>query len=137
MSFEVNFVAVFVATVAAFMVGALWYGPLFGKSWKVLMGFSDETMKNMNMTLAKALSGGFVATLVLVFVLANFMHALRVLTVGEALALAFWIWIGFVATIMSNSMWYENRPLKLYVINASHYFVALMVAAAVLAWWPW
>ncbi len=136
MSFEVNFVAVFVATVAAFMVGALWYGPLFGKQWKVLMGFSDETMKSMSMTMTKAMSGGFVATLILVFVLANFMRALQVFTLDMAFALAFWIWLGFVATIMSNSMWYENRPMKLYIINASHYFVALMVAAAVLAWWP-
>lgn len=137
MPFEIDFLAVLGATLAAFVVGALWYGPLFGKQWKMLMGFSDESMKSMKMTFAKAMSGGFVATLVLVFVLANFLNTLPVLTVGTALTLGFWVWIGFVATIMTNMVWYENRPWKLYLINASHYLVAILVASAVLAWWPW
>jgi len=133
----VNFIAVIVATVAAFLVGALWYGPLFGKEWKRLMGFSDEAMRSMKMTPFQAMAGGFVATLVLTFVLANLMAMTLTVTVGAALTLAMWIWIGFVATIMSNMVWYESRPMKLYFINASHYLVALLVAAFVLAWWPW
>lgn len=137
MTFEVNLVAVLVATVAAFVVGALWYGPLFGKKWKELMGLTDESVKSMKMTMMQAMVGGFVTTLVLVYVLAHFLNLIPEGTVGAALTLAFWVWLGFVATIMMNSVWYENRPWKLYLINASHYLVAICVAALVLAWWPW
>ncbi len=133
----VDFIAVFVASVAAFMVGWLWYSVLFGKQWRELMGFTDEVMKSMQMTHAKAMGGGFLTTLIMVFVLANLMAMTNIEAVGAALTFAFWIWLGFVATIMSNSIWYENKPVKLYLINASHYFVALFVAALVLASWPW
>lgn len=137
MSFEVNLVAVLAASLAAFAVGALWYGPLFGKQWKVLMGFTDESMKAMKMTMTQALSGGFVATLVLVYVLAHFLNFVPDKTISGALTLAFWVWLGFVATVMSNSVWYENKSWALYAVNASHYLVAILVAAFILAWWPW
>ena len=134
---EVNYLAVLVSTIAAFAVGALWYGPFFGKQWRDLMGFSVGSMQTMKMTPAKAMTGGFVTTLVLVYVLANFFAMAEVSSIAAALTFAFWIWLGFIATIMLNSVWYENRTLQLYLINASHYLVALLVAALILAWWPW
>ena len=134
---EINYIAVLVASVAAFAVGALWYGPLFGKNWRELMGFSAEATQSMKMTPVKAMAGGFISTLILTYVLAHFVTLIGVITVADALTLGFWIWLGFVATIMLNSVWYENRPLQLYLINASHYLVAILVAALVLSWWPW
>ena len=135
---DVNFIAVAVAAIAAFAVGALWYSVLFGRQWRVLMGMTPEVMAEPGrMGMGQAMAGGFVATLVMTFVLANLLAMTGTTTAGAALTLAFWIWLGFVATIMSNSLWYENRPLKLYVINVSHYFVALLVAALVLTLWSW
>src|SRR5687767_4576390 len=40
----INYVAVFAAAVAGMVIGSLWYGPLFGKPWKELMGFTPEKM---------------------------------------------------------------------------------------------
>jgi|SRR3990167_5729170 len=133
----INYLAVLVSAIAAFAVGALWYGPLFGKQWKQLMGLTDDGISSVRLTAIQAMAGGFVTTLVIVFVLANLFVLAGVTTVTSAMTLAFWIWLGFVATIMLNSVWYENRPLQLYLINAAHYLVALLVAALVLAWWPW
>lgn len=130
-----NYLAILVATIGAFAVGALWYGPLFGKQWKVLMGFSDEAMSTMKMSAVQAMSSGFVATLVLVYVLANFMAVFGPLNITAAVMFAFWIWLGFIATTMINSVFYENRPWKLYFINATHYLVALLVAAMILFYW--
>ncbi|HLD39833.1 MAG TPA: DUF1761 family protein, partial [Candidatus Nanoarchaeia archaeon] len=33
-----NYLAVLVAAIAAYVVGFLWYGPVFGKKWMALMG---------------------------------------------------------------------------------------------------
>lgn len=35
---DVNWLAIVAAAVAAFVVGFLWYGPLFGKRWADAMG---------------------------------------------------------------------------------------------------
>ncbi len=137
MILNIDFLAVLGASVAAFAVGALWYGPVFGAKWKMLMGYTDERMKAMKMTPLQAMSGGFVATVVMVFVLAAFLPVPPALTVGVALTRAFLIWLGFIATIQLNSVWYEERPVSLYVLNTAHSLVALLVAALVFAWWPW
>jgi len=38
----IDWVGVIVATVAAMVIGGLWYGPLFGKQWLTLMGKTRE-----------------------------------------------------------------------------------------------
>jgi hypothetical protein len=130
----VNYLAVLGATVAAFAVGMLWYTVLFGKMWRKEMGVVESgSMDGM----AKSMIGGFVATLVMVYVLGDILLALGMHDMANACVVAFWLWLGFVATILSNSMWYEHRSLKLYLINASHYLVAITVAALVLVSWPW
>ncbi|MGH7175013.1 MAG: DUF1761 domain-containing protein [Minisyncoccia bacterium] len=128
----VNYVAVLVAAIAAFVVGALWYGPIFGKVWRREMGMDDmqPSMKGMGSSMV----GGFIATLVLVWVLAEFYSMWYITTLPTALLIAFWIWLGFIATVMTNVMWYEKKSFKLYVINVAHYLVAILVAAAVLIW---
>ena len=40
MEISINFLAVGIAVVANFFLGALWYGPLFGKAWAAEMGIS-------------------------------------------------------------------------------------------------
>ena len=70
---SINYLAVFVATVAAMALGFLWYGPLFGSQWKKLMGFTDKTMKQMKMTPVQSMIGGFVSTLIMSYILAHFV----------------------------------------------------------------
>lgn len=47
--FPLNFWLAFVVALIPFFVGAIWYGPLFGKTWQGLVGLSDEDIKNANM----------------------------------------------------------------------------------------
>lgn len=131
---DLNYLAVILAAFAAFAVGALWYGLFFAKQWKALMGFSEEVMRSMKMTPTKSMIGGFLATLVLTYVLANFLSGIT--SLHAALVITLWIWVGFIATILLNAVLYENRSWKLYAINASHYFFALLVATLVLFYWP-
>ena len=39
---SLNYWAIVVATVASFALGGLWYGPLFGKSWLLALGKTEE-----------------------------------------------------------------------------------------------
>ena len=134
-----NYLSVLAATVAAFAVGALWYGPLFGRRWRLLMNFSEGHMgaqegaaTGQGMPMASAMTGGFVATFFLVFALNFLMTSFGVMSVSGALAISILVSAGFVATTMANSIFYERRSLGLYLINVGHYIVALAVAALVL-----
>ena len=41
----VNYWAVLVAALFTFVLGFLWYGPLFGRTWLRLVGLNPESMK--------------------------------------------------------------------------------------------
>src|SRR3989344_7788292 len=134
-----DLLSILLAAIAAFAVGALWYGPLFGRRWRLLMSFSEGHMgapeaaaTGQGVTMGGALAGGFVATSVLVLALAFFMDALAVMTVESALTVSLMVSLGFIATTMADSVFYERKPWSLYLINASHYVVAVTVAALVL-----
>ena len=47
--FPTNFWLNFVVALIPFAVGAIWYGPLFGKTWQNLIGLSDEKIRSANM----------------------------------------------------------------------------------------
>ena len=56
---EMNFYIFFLAALVPMVLGSIWYGPLFGKSWMNEMGFTEESLKDTNM----------VKTLVICFIL--------------------------------------------------------------------
>jgi hypothetical protein len=141
MEITINYWAVLAAAVANMVVGMLWYGPVFGKQWRHLMGFSVDDMKKMPLSPAQAMLGGFVVALIMAFVLAhdafvwgNFFGP----SVGRevfAFQLAFWIWLGYFLTNTSGAWLWEGRPFKLVVLNASAQLVSLLAMACVLTWW--
>src|SRR5580693_6954197 len=99
----VNYLAVLVATIVAFVVGALWYGPFFGKPWKRLMGMNEGMQGSMPVW---PMVGGFIATLVMVYVLALLMKGLLITSGAQAAWLAFVLAIAFIGTIMLNGVLY-------------------------------
>ena len=44
---SINYLAVLVAAIASIVLGFVWYGPLFGKTWTQLMGFDKKKMDDM------------------------------------------------------------------------------------------
>ena len=40
-----NWWAILVATVAAFVLGYVWYGPVFGKAWLVALGKTEDEIQ--------------------------------------------------------------------------------------------
>jgi|SRR5882724_6689538 len=130
----VNFVAVLVATVVNFIIGALWHGPVFGKTWMRLQGFTPESVKSMKLKPMQAMILGFISTLVMAFVLALLVGS-NLNTAAEALLLAFLLWLGFIVTTLAGSVLWEGRSVKLFLFNIAYQFVALAATALVLAFW--
>ena len=69
--FTINWLAVLAATASAFVLGGLWYGPIFGKAWMAEMGFTEEELKEANM--AKIYGTAFVLEFIIALQLAYFL----------------------------------------------------------------
>jgi len=98
------------------------------------MGFTPEKMAAMQ---AKGGMGGkyvanFIAALVMAYVLAGSIAARPFITSGGAIILAFWIWLGFIATVMLTGVLWEGKPWRLYWLNALYYLVSLIVMAEII-----
>lgn len=134
MMISVNMVAVVAAAVANMIIGFIWYSmPVFGKPWMKLLGMTKEDLEKAKKEMGPKYGVMVIASLVMAYVLA---HILAYVQAGDDLMLAFsgafWVWLGFVATIGLNSVIFENRPISLYLINVGYYLVSLLVMSAVL-----
>lgn len=121
-------------------VGFLWYGVLFKKQWMDLMSITTESMAGMKMSANKAYLLQFVASLVTACVLARFVNlgllndgATSALTVG--INVGFLAWLGFAAPITLGAVLWENKPWKLWFINASSYLVTLVLMGIIFGLW--
>ena len=128
MEVDVNYLAVLLAAVASMVVGFLWYGVFFKKSWMHLMGHIPGSKGMMGPGLAYLIQ--FVASLAMACVLA------RVITLSQNwLSTSFWVWLGFIVPVTLGIVLWENKPWKLWCINASHYLVGLLAMGYVLSFW--
>ena len=132
----INYLAVITAAVVNMAIGFLWYGPAFGKTWVRLMGFTPEKleeMKKKGMTMSLIMM--FIASLVMAYVLAYFLAALNIADAYGAVILAFWVWLGFVATVIISPVLWEDKSWKLYFFNVAYYLVSLSAMTLILVAW--
>lgn len=135
MFYAVNYISVIAGAVAAFLVGWLWYGPVFGKQWMAMMGYTKESIASMKMKPMTAMALGFVSSLVMAYVVAVFAGLWVYDGFYGAFKFAFWVWLGFIATVSLGPVLWENRSWKLYCFNAVYQFVALFVMTLVIVLW--
>lgn len=141
---EVNWLAIVVAAVAAFAIGFVWHGPLFGKTWARLVGIdiSPEAMekwKASGKTMTKSYVLTIVGSLITAYVLSHFITMAATFFespgVGRGLSTAFCAWLAFVAPVSLSRVLWEGKSWKLWFINAGYYLVSLLVMGAILAGW--
>ena len=58
---EPNWLAVVIAAVVSIVLGFLWYGPLFGKTW---MRMTGHTKKDMEMAKKKGMTASYILMLI-------------------------------------------------------------------------
>ncbi len=124
----INWLAVVAATISAFILGGLWYGPLFGKAWMVQTGITEEKMASRNQ--AKIFGGAFVLTFVMVVNLAMFIGPSADIAYGAAAGFftgAFW-----VSAMLGVFFLFEGGAMKHYLINAGYATVALTLMGVIL-----
>ncbi len=132
-----TYIAILVATLAQFFIGAVWYMPVFGKLWGTIHGFdavSPDMQKEMQKKMPPLLGVQFVATIVTTVVLAIFIANLP--TNWNVYALAGFFWIGFVVpTQISAVLFGGTKPewvVTKSLIMAGGSILCLEAAAVIL-----
>ena len=132
--------AIVIAAIAAYVLGFLWYGPLFGKQWMAMMKLNPKDKdKGKQKGMWKTYLMSFVASLVTAGVLSFFVGFLVDVTgatpvLWNALFGALvgtLLWLGFVATKSLGSVFWEGRSWKLYLFNTVYDLVSLVVMGAI------
>lgn len=136
---QINYLAVLLATAAQFVVGFVWYGPLFSKLWGKIHGFNKlpkETQKKMMKAMGLFYALQLFVTLVTTVVLAIF---LAYQPTWNAYAMAAFFWIGFVVPTQVSAVIFGGTEGKWVVtkilVMAGGSLACLEVAAAILHWW--
>ncbi len=134
---DINFLAVLVAAVVTFALGALWYSPLlFAKQWVAAHGFSPEQVEAMQKNTGPAYGVTFVCWLVMSAALAILSHRIGVDTALGGLKLGALCWAGFAATVGLSGLMFSDKRLPAYLIDAGYQLVSLLGMGVILAIWP-
>lgn len=133
---DVNYLAILACGVASMIIGFVWYSKaLFGNQWMKLAKISPDEMNKANQNMFALYAPMFVASLVMAFVLAQFIFFASAITWMQGAIIGFWAWLGFVATIMLTGVIFERKPMQLYYIQAGYQLVTLVVMGAILGGW--
>lgn len=133
----INYVAVLVAAVVQFIIGAVWYMPLFGNLWGKIHGFdreSPEAQAAMRKGMAPLLIAQFVMTLITTLVFALLLNGID--PTWNIYGLAGFYWLGFVfPTQVAAVLFGGTKPgwiLKKIAVMAGGSLVCLEALAFVL-----
>lgn len=129
----INLVSVFVAAIAATILGFFWYSPvMFGKKWMELGGIKEGEKKE---GMGKTYTISFLTTLIMAYVLALVVYLTQASTIWTGATAGFWAWLGFVATFAVNSVLFEKKSWSLWLLNNGYNLLSLALMGAILAVW--
>jgi len=129
----INYWAVLVSALSAFVVGWFWYGPLFGKKWMKLNGFTEEQLRKGSLSLPLIMGINYIATALAAFAIAIFIGAQA--NMGFGIFAGLMIAIFWIATSRLNDVLYEQKPMGLFWINVGYNLVIYLVMGAILGAW--
>jgi hypothetical protein len=130
-----NHLAIFVAAIAGWLVGAVWYTAL-SEPW---LRAGNRTREELQAN-AKGVRGAapyaiaFIAELIMAYVLAGAIGHLGPgqVTIGNGIVSAAILWAGFVGTTVLVNNTFGGRKPMLAVIDAGHWLAVLIVMGAVI-----
>ena len=131
---KINYLAVLAGIVLQFVLGFLWYGPLFGDPWMEMVGLDAATVE-ANPPGAGIWISNVISAAASMLLLAWLFVKLGVNTLVRGICIAFLV--GFVFIILPNmiSGFYADDPYWLAWITGGNTTVGLMIGGGILGGW--
>lgn len=139
---HINMMAILIAVVANFILGFIWYTPLFGKVWGKEMGF-ETTQKPPASAMIKGMVFMVMGNFFMVWVFAHNMAVWNPVTWGlepspmspaaNATMAGIFTWLGFYFPTDLGTVAWESKSWKLFFINTGYHLAAVLLVAFILA----
>jgi len=117
MNLDVNWLAVLVAAVVTFVLGGVWYGPLFGRVWRAAEGQAEPEPGRQK---HPALVYGVSFVLMLVAAMALAVAIGPVPDVSRSIGFGLVVGVGWVATSFGVNYLFAGRRLPLFAVDAGY-----------------
>jgi hypothetical protein len=132
MSFTgVNYIAVIIAALAGFGLGAVWY-MILAKPWMHAVGKTEAELKQDGPTQVVPFAIAIVALFVVALMLAGVMGHVGDVTIRGGVISGFFVWLGFVITTMGVNHAFSGASTKLTLIDGGYWLAALLIQGAVI-----
>ncbi len=136
----INFLAVLVSAVVAFILGFLFHGPVSGKLWMKLADIhptGNESFKDMIPQMLWNLLANIVTAYVLavVYLFASTSPYLGTTGAWGGVCVALWVWLGFLVTTTSIEVIWMGRSVKLWLFEACCSLIVMIVMGAIIGSW--
>jgi hypothetical protein len=130
---KMNYWAVVVAAIAAFLMSSLYYSPLLlGNLWRDVDSVARTGIRPSTGTAIVELA----RTLAITFVIAKLVAQLGASSWKSALRLALWLWFGFSAMMWIGAIMWEKTSWKIAAIHSGDWLLKTTLVAVILAAWP-
>lgn len=125
----INYVAILIAAVAAFIFGWIYYMTL-STQWMAALGKKKEDMKPSATPLVVSILG----LVVMAWVLAGTMGHLGAgqVTIKNGVVSALFLWLGFVVTTLATNNSFGGRKFALTAIDSGHWLGVLVIQGAII-----
>ena len=128
---ELNLLAVIIATFAYFMLGALWFTPLFGAAYDKALGTKRDSGQKWP---AIYYIGPFLSAVVTSAATAVLVYALGVSNLADAVWLGLILGVGFALSISCNNAInpITPRPLLYGIVTGGYHVVGITLVAIII-----
>jgi len=131
---SLNHVAVLVAAILFFALGAAWY-TVFSQPWLDGIGKTVEQLMKDNGGSPLPYVVGFVAILVMCYTLGWIVQRGMEPTAGNGALTGATVAFGLVGGMLALNYGFEARGITLWLINAGYALVGLVIAGAIIGGW--
>ena len=131
---DINYLAVLAASLVGFVVGFLWYGPLFGKPWMIAVGLDPEVVRNSpKPRMQRIFTISFILQYIMAYCLAMFLGNETDAALGALYGFLTGLpWIAFAIAI--NAL-YEGKSFKYMLINGGYWTVTFTLMGLIIGAW--
>ena len=132
---HINWLAVLVAGLAYFALGAIWYSFIFKNAWIKSSGVNVND-PNMKKGMAQTMLASLVLMIVASIGVAIFLGKIGATSWMSGAKVGLVAGVCFSATGICISYLYEKRPWMLHFINAAYNVAGCVIAGIILSVWP-
>ena len=133
---HINYLAVVVATVAAFALGGVWYSPLlFAKMWVNAHGYTEEQVKAMQKSAGKAYGVSLVCQWLIALAMAVLVGYLHLVNLSQGLKLSALMWVGFAFPLGLMANMFTEKRITVFLIDSGYQLVYLLIMGAIITVW--